>query len=442
VAVRLRGLCVRFSHRWDPTFERSEVGQSRAGFRDLYLKILPEVLPHQLRWTLQTASAPEVELGEVDFGLGPDDGFLLPNYCCGRGEGAVSFTVRVRDDLPDGTRLRCTSTTRFDRARVFNVEVNELIVCRSGSPDFPRDPFPPRNAEAGNVPPNAVLMWEADCRTDFFEIYLWKDGEPEPTEATATEIATNEFRPGPLEPDTLYHWRVVAGTDLIDPETEEGFPMTPGPLWSFRTGTREAATLPARPQRLTPNAACTIAGGRLSWSAPNDPSINLYAVFYAPVAHGSPTELLSLTLANQTSVALPDDILPGAYLWQVVAMNSAYASAERGTASEVAVFIVRGPSGVYFDRGDSNADGILDISDAIGVLDYLFVGLFTPPCLDAADADDTGVIDTTDAARLFDVVFLGGEPLPPPYLTCGLDFTFENCLGCTSYLPCQEDPLE
>ena len=41
-----------------------------------------------------------------------------------------------------------------------------------------------------------------------------------------------------------------------------------------------------------------------------------------------------------------------------------------------------------FLRGDGNDDGTIDLTDAITILNYLFLGGVVPGCLDAADADD------------------------------------------------------
>src|SRR5262245_55940031 len=47
-----------------------------------------------------------------------------------------------------------------------------------------------------------------------------------------------------------------------------------------------------------------------------------------------------------------------------------------------------------FWRGDANKDGAIDLSDAINILGYEFLGNpATLPCLDAADANDSGELD-------------------------------------------------
>lgn len=70
--------------------------------------------------------------------------------------------------------------------------------------------------------------------------------------------------------------------------------------------------------------------------------------------------------------------------------------------------------GASFVRGDANADGKINITDAIFVLNFLFLGGATPRCLDAADADDKSerAVNITDAIYLLNFLFLGG-PSPP-----------------------------
>jgi hypothetical protein len=67
-----------------------------------------------------------------------------------------------------------------------------------------------------------------------------------------------------------------------------------------------------------------------------------------------------------------------------------------------------------FDRGDSNSDGKVDISDPVFLLWFLFLGGNEPRCPDAADADDSGHLDLTDAVCVLSALFLGtvGEDLP------------------------------
>jgi hypothetical protein len=89
-----------------------------------------------------------------------------------------------------------------------------------------------------------------------------------------------------------------------------------------------------------------------------------------------------------------------------------------------------------FRRGDCNDDGKFDISDPIGLLDYLFSGGSKHvPCREACNAADDGTLDISDPIRMLARLFTGGDPLPPPYKACGDDPTPET-LGCEEYTNC------
>ncbi|MBI4603551.1 MAG: FG-GAP repeat protein, partial [Planctomycetes bacterium] len=99
-----------------------------------------------------------------------------------------------------------------------------------------------------------------------------------------------------------------------------------------------------------------------------------------------------------------------------------------------AAYVVFGPAEVrpHFRRGAVRGEERPDISDAIRLLGYLFLGAATPACLDAADADDSGSLELTDAVRILGYLFLGGEAPPAPGpLECGPDPTQDD-LGCAT----------
>lgn len=88
-----------------------------------------------------------------------------------------------------------------------------------------------------------------------------------------------------------------------------------------------------------------------------------------------------------------------------------------------------------FRRGDANADGGLDVADAVRVLLHLFGGTGAVVCASAADADDSGSLEVTDALYLLRYLFLAGPPPPAPFEACGDDPT-PDALPCSSYPPC------
>ncbi len=90
-----------------------------------------------------------------------------------------------------------------------------------------------------------------------------------------------------------------------------------------------------------------------------------------------------------------------------------------------------------FTRGDANADGSFDISDAIFSLAALFsVGGAMPLCEDAADTNDDGQFDVADPVSALATLFVAMSPPPPgPFPGCGLDPTLD-ALPCVVFPAC------
>ncbi|MCZ6792944.1 MAG: hypothetical protein O7J95_04945, partial [Planctomycetota bacterium] len=104
-----------------------------------------------------------------------------------------------------------------------------------------------------------------------------------------------------------------------------------------------------------------------------------------------------------------------------------------GVPSPGSVHVVFGLSRhVPFVRGNATFDANVDISDAIFVLSFLFLGREAPVCRDAADSDDDGQINLTDAIYLLGHLFLGGAAPPLPYPLAGLDPTADS-LDCRGF---------
>ncbi|MEE3296273.1 MAG: dockerin type I repeat-containing protein [Planctomycetota bacterium] len=76
-----------------------------------------------------------------------------------------------------------------------------------------------------------------------------------------------------------------------------------------------------------------------------------------------------------------------------------------------------GPPGCEggFIRGDANGDEALDISDALYILGWLFLGDADPTCLESADANDDKEINITDPSYLLAYLFVGGAEPPAPF---------------------------
>ena len=93
-----------------------------------------------------------------------------------------------------------------------------------------------------------------------------------------------------------------------------------------------------------------------------------------------------------------------------------------------------------FRRGDCNDSGKVDISDAIGLLSFLFAGGAPSLCRNACDTNDDEVLDISDPVYLLNHLFGGGldPPDPGPGPNCGTDPDGLGAghLDCSSYLKC------
>ncbi|HVR74513.1 MAG TPA: hypothetical protein VMT52_09285 [Planctomycetota bacterium] len=93
-------------------------------------------------------------------------------------------------------------------------------------------------------------------------------------------------------------------------------------------------------------------------------------------------------------------------------------------------------AGSLFVRGDANGDGSHDISDPLSTLFFLFIGGFTPGCLDALDINDDGAIELTDAVASLVYLYAGGQAPSAPFPICGADTTPSSQLGCEVFPHC------
>jgi N-acetylmuramoyl-L-alanine amidase len=105
------------------------------------------------------------------------------------------------------------------------------------------------------------------------------------------------------------------------------------------------------------------------------------------------------------------------------------------SCAEVAITVLAEDGG-RFRRGDANSSGVVDLADAVSILDWLFRSGRSPDCPDAADVNDSGVLDISDAVAVLIWLFQGGfTPPPPGPIDCGADPSadgLDNCVagGC------------
>jgi hypothetical protein len=117
--------------------------------------------------------------------------------------------------------------------------------------------------------------------------------------------------------------------------------------------------------------------------------------------------------------------IPGDYTFD---LGIAAVSAEgfRGLAARCSVRVSTPP---LFQRGDCDGDDLTNLSDAVRLLNALFLGSDDPPCHEACNANDDGELNIADAIYLLGFLFRGGAPPPEPSSGCGIDTT-QPFLAC------------
>ena len=92
--------------------------------------------------------------------------------------------------------------------------------------------------------------------------------------------------------------------------------------------------------------------------------------------------------------------------------------------------------GQNYIKGDVNQDGLVNIADAIFLLNHLFGQGSVPSCFKAADINRDCMVNIADAIFLLNFLFTQGPRPNPPFPDCGPDSL--PCLGltCDSFLPC------
>ena len=97
-----------------------------------------------------------------------------------------------------------------------------------------------------------------------------------------------------------------------------------------------------------------------------------------------------------------------------------------------AVFKLLEPHDASFLRGDTNDDGVVNLSDPVRVLSVLFQGSGALYCEDAADANDDGTINLTDPILMLRTLFDGTAGISAPYPYRGFDPTPDE-LHCKDF---------
>ena len=66
----------------------------------------------------------------------------------------------------------------------------------------------------------------------------------------------------------------------------------------------------------------------------------------------------------------------------------------------------------HVDRGDLNADGIVNVGDVVYLVNYLYRGGSEPCPVEAGDVTCDGIVNVGDVVFLVNYLYRGGDPPP------------------------------
>ena len=346
-------------------------------------------------------------------------GFLPPNDCAThQGEGFVSFRIEPAPGM-ETAQLENNVEVLFDgdQSRALSLSVTTDLMPTE-APVTPEYPLPVDNP-AGDadllVVADQSLSWDP-VLADHYRLSVWRvdAGARIPVFEDRVVTRSSYSHDTDWELAMTYEWEVVSVNAI-----GESAPTT----WTFVT-----AAAPAEPPgfvALNDPADASDVGTDFVLEWDEAPGASTYSVYVwdssgprgRPVAH----------VGSLTGYELADLEANTTYSWQVVAANE-------GGESESPVWTFTTGTTTFL-RGDVDANGLADITDAIALLNHLFQGDAAPTCQQAADMDDSGFLIITDAIVLLNFLFSGSSVIAPPTESCGFDTTPDE-LTCEAFAPC------
>lgn len=200
--------------------------------------------------------------------------------------------------------------------------------------------------------------------------------------------------PVTLDEDSAYFWRVRASDGYED-----------GPWSETAAFWVNGINQPPSPSSLVaPDSGAVISDTTVAfaWTAAtdDDPYDRIrYTLMYAT----SPTFAGAVTISDldTTSHTLAEPPDPGLYYWKVISADMFGAS----TASfQVYTFIYNVMS------GDANGNGLIEVGDAVFIVNYVFRNGPAPVPYASGDANCDGTVDVADAVYLINYIFRKGPP--------------------------------
>jgi len=124
------------------------------------------------------------------------------------------------------------------------------------------------------------------------------------------------------------------------------------------------------------------------------------------------TNVIREVTVPSNSTAFAEPFAEGVYYWRVSASPDSKIATPFSPRSNFQIAI---PITITYTCGDASGDSVVNISDAVYLINYIFKGGPPPDPLCEGDSDNDGAANIADAVYLISYIFKGG---PPPVEPC------------------------
>jgi hypothetical protein len=250
-----------------------------------------------------------------------------------------------------------------------------------------------------------VYLWWSTCWHENIDLYRVEiDDDPSFSSPNLVSQPTdNRVDHATLMtlPDGHYYWRVKAfrGNPPFADSTAYS------DVWSFVIDGQP----PAMPTPISPIGGATVTGPnpKLTWTAPHQspvaPEYYRVQVSTDSLFSGTPP-YFEYPAIPATFIYLSTPLpIQTTYFWRVDHYDLA---GNRSGYSAKAAFVYQS-----YKCGDANADGAINVGDAVYIINYIFKGGPAPAPYEAGDANKDGTVNVGDAVYIINFIFKGG-PAP------------------------------
>jgi hypothetical protein len=142
---------------------------------------------------------------------------------------------------------------------------------------------------------------------------------------------------------------------------------------------------------------------KLTWTKCSDPDFDYYTLYRDTTSEFEPS--LDNRLAFTTDTVFVDSTAELGRTYYYLVSATDFSGNESDPSNEA--------MGVRYITGDTNADGLINIADAVYLINYLFIDGPAPNPLEVGDCNCDGKVDIADVVYLINYLFIDGPPPPP-----------------------------